>query len=265
MCLGKPGRVVNNMEGPSASEAASADLHLQLASADRIRILSEVQKEELHVSEVAKRLSMTATETLRQFQRLSEAGFLEKEPDGKYRLTNYGKLALDMSSPLDFISRHKDYFKDHDAFFLPTEFRARLGELSKCEFVPTTVETINKVTRMFSGAEKHVDTVIVGTESIIEILRPRLADGVKIRWLMHEGFKARAPAVLRAWKQLPEIRWTPSVPGHIVVTDRAALLTLRGTDGTMTYQCFYGEDASSLRWVNDLFTYEFERAKPWHP
>jgi len=70
-----------------------------------MRILSELQKENLHLNQVAKRVDMTASETLRQLQRLTEARLLDKMPDGSYRLTSYGILVLDISSPLVFISR----------------------------------------------------------------------------------------------------------------------------------------------------------------
>jgi predicted transcriptional regulator len=250
---------------PVQPEERAAELFFQLASVDRKHILLELQREDLHLNEVAKRLGMTPTEALRQLQRLTEADLLEKMPDGKYRLTPYAKLVLDTSSPLDFISKHKEYFKDHDAFLLPTEFRARLGELSGCKLIPTTIDTINEVTGMFWAAQKRIDTVTMGTENIIKIEEQRSREGIKVRWLMHESLKPKAPSLLRSWKQLPEIRWTPTVPGHIVVTDKAALLTIRGIDGSMTYESFVGEDAVFMKWAGDLFTHEWEKAKPWYP
>jgi len=32
----------------------------------------------------------------------------------------------------------------------------------------------------------------------------------------------------------------------------------------MSYSPFYGEDASFLKWTEDLFAHEWEKAKPWH-
>jgi len=262
---GSYGRAVPVLEKPVSPEAQAAELHFILASVDRRRILSELQKEELHVNEVAKRLEMTATETLRQFQRMSEAGLLQKIPDGKYRVTPYAKLILDISSPLDFISENREYFQDHDVLLLPPEFRARLGELSGCKLIPTTIDTINAVTEMFLDAQERIDTVTMGTESIIKIEEQRSREGVKVRWLMHESLKPKAPSILRSWQKPPEIRWTPTVIGHIVVTDKAALLTIRGNDGRMTYESFVGHDAVFMKWAGELFNHEWEKAKPWYP
>ena len=243
----------------------ASELFFLLSGIDRRRILSDVQKEDLKLNELAKRLDMTATETLRQLQRLTEARLLDKMPDGKYRLTEYAKLVLDTSSPLGFVSRNREYFLEHDAFLIPREFRARLDELSGCEYIPTTIETINKVTELLWDAQKRIDAVILGTEAIIQIMEKRIQEGVKIRWLMRERFIPRAPAVLRTWSQLPEIRKTPAVLGHIVVTDKAALLTIRRNDGEMSYDSFVGKDASFLKWTDELWTHEWEKAKPWFP
>ena len=89
-------------DGKLADEVGP-ELFFQLASPDRKRILSELQKEDLHLNEMAKRLGMTATETLRQLQRMTEAHLLEKMPNGSYRLTPYAKIVLDVSAPLELI------------------------------------------------------------------------------------------------------------------------------------------------------------------
>ncbi len=253
------------MEKPVQAEERGNELFFQLSSTDRRRILKELLQEDLKLHEVAQRLEMTATETLRQLQRLTEAGLLEKMPDGKYRLTSYAKLVLDTSSSMYFISRFREYFLGHNAFLLPCEFRSRLGELSGCELIPTTVETINKVTELIQGAQKRLDTVILGTEALIEMMRQRSVEGVKIRWLMQESFIPKAPSVLRSWKELPEIRTTPAVLGHIVVTEKAGLLTMRSNMGEMTYESFVSADSSFLKCVDGLFTYEWQKAKPWYP
>jgi len=253
------------MEKPIQAKERANELFFQLSSNDRRHILSELQKEDLKLHEVAQRLEMTATETLRQLQRLTEAGLLDKMANGKYKLTSYAKLVLDTSSSMDFVSRFREYFLGHNAFLLPCEFRSRLGELYGCELIPTTIETINKVTELIQRAQKQLDAVILGTEALIEMMRQRSLEGVKIRWLMQESLVPRAPSILRSWRQLPEIRTTPAVPGHIVVTDKAALLTIRRNDGEMSYESFVGADSSFMKWADGLFMYEWQKAKPWYP
>ncbi len=216
------------------------------------------------MQELAKKLDLTDTETCRQLQRLSEARLVQKKVDATYGITPYAKLVLDNCSSLGFISKFRDYFFNHNALLLPIEFRARLNELSECTLISVTLDHINKTTEMFLEAKKHIDTVVLGSVALIDILKKRSEEGVKIRWLMQESFIPDASTVLCSWMQFPEIRTTPMALGYIVVTEKAASMTNREMNGAMSFSSFYGVDASSLKLAQDLFDYEYERAKPWH-
>jgi len=254
------------VEQPSKPEDRSLDLFFQLSSADRKRILLELRKENLHLNEVAKRLEMTGTETLRQLQRLTEARLLEKMADGKYQLTPYAKLVLDSSSPLDFISGHREYFLDHDVFLLPREFRARLGELSGCVLLTTAIDTFNMNTGTLQSAREKIDaTIEVGFATQLEVMKQRIAEGVKVRWLLQESYLPKAREELRSIKKFPEMRYTTWLFGHLYQNENAADLQLRKNDGTQDYLSFYGKDPDFLRWANDFFEHEWKKAKPWYP
>lgn len=254
------------MQKPAQTEERATELFFQLASIDRKRILSELQSESLHLNEVAKRLGMTATETLRQLQRMTEARLLEKTPEGRYKLTPYAKIVLDASAPLDFISQFREFFMTHDSMLLPAEFRARLSELSGGVFVPETMETMNKVTEMLRSTHDKIEaTIELGFEVHLEIMKQRIADGVKVKWLMQESYLSKARELLRTVKKFPEMRHTPQLIGHIYIADNAASIALRLNDGTMDYASFHGEEPRFLGWASDLFVHEWEKAKPWYP
>lgn len=246
-------------------EEQTVSLFFQLASLDRTRILFELQGQDLHLAELAKRVDLTATEVLRQLHRMTEARLLERLPDGKYRLTPYAKLVLEFSSPMGFICKYRDYFLDHNAFLLPPEFRARLAELSGATLATTTVETMNNVEEMFRGASTKIDASVLGVEFLLDIARERLEDGLKVRWLLDESFLPKASQMLRSAKKLPEMRHAQRIIGHVNVTDKAAMLTLRHNDGSMSYYSFIGEDPTFVKWADELFEFEWEKAKPWYP
>ena len=133
-----------------------SDLLFQLSSADRRRIIEELQTQTLKLNEVAKKLDITATEAFRQVQRLTDAGFLEKTSDGKYRSTPYSKLILESSAAMDFLSKHREYFLGHDTSLIPPQFRARFGELSKTVLLTEAVVNLNTSTEVFKNAEKRI-------------------------------------------------------------------------------------------------------------
>jgi len=207
---------------------------------------------------------MTATETFRQLQRMTEASLLEKLPDGKYRLTPYAKFVIDLSSPLEFVSRFREHFQHHDASLIPYEFRARLGELSGGVVVVNTVETYNRITEMLNGAEKRIYVTVEGFESLLNVTKERFQQGLKVKWLMYESYRARAKSFLRSANQFPEMRVSSSIPIDIILTDNAAAIALT-SNKDISYSVFFGTDSRFLRWTEDMFAYEWEKARPWYP
>ena len=85
-------------------------LFFELASESRLNILRELQTKNLKMQEIARRLDLTATEAFRQLERLSTAFLVQRQPDGAYALTQYGKLELHLSSSMEFILKNKKYF-----------------------------------------------------------------------------------------------------------------------------------------------------------
>ena len=241
------------------------ELHFQLASSDRKQILSELLKEDLHVSEMAKRLGMTDTETIRQLQRMMEARLLEKLPDGKYRLTPYAKIVLDAAAPLDFMARNREFFMNHDAKLLPVEFRARFAELSGAKLIPEAIESMNIVAEMLRNARERIDcTIEQGSQLHLEIMKQRIGEGVKVRWLMQESFLPKARDILRSAK-FPEMRKTDRLRVHVYMNEKGAAVSLRTNSGPFDYAIFHGGDQQFLKWAGDMYAHEWERSKPWYP
>ena len=69
-------------------------LFFELASENRLCILRELQKENLKMQEIARRLDVTPTEAFRQLERLSTASLVQKQPDGTFTLAEYGNLCF---------------------------------------------------------------------------------------------------------------------------------------------------------------------------
>ena len=147
------------MERTKIDEERISDIHFQLSNADRRRIIEELQTQNLKLNEVAKKLDITATEAFRQLQRLTDAGLLEKTSEGRYRSTPYSRLILESSTAMDFLSKHREYFLDHDTSLIPPQFRARFGELSKTVLHTEAVANINTATEVLKNAEKRIDVM----------------------------------------------------------------------------------------------------------
>lgn len=243
-----------------------SDIHFQLSSADRRRIIEELQTQNLKLSEVAKKLDMTATEAFRQLQRLANAGLLEKTSEGRYGSTSYSRLILESSATMGFLSKHREYFLDHDASLIPPQFRARFGELSKMIFLPDAVANMNTGSEVLRNAEKWID--VMGEQRLEQhgqILRQRVLDGVKARFVFQESLIKSMKEELTSPKQSVERRFVPRVCAVMVLTEKSAGFALPKLDGKMDYQVLTGTDPESMKWARDLFEDQWNRAKPWHP
>ncbi len=208
---------------------------------------------------------MTATEAVRQLQRLSEASLIRRKPDGSYTITEYGRLELHLSASSEFIFKHREYFLNHDVSCLPHQFVNRIGELSQTELTTDTIENFNRVGKMFSEAEEFVWAIgEQALESAGRTVNEKTSKGVKFRFLTPERLLL-ANVSPPATAQNVEVRSLSDIPAIMAITDKEAVVCLRLIGGGVDYAGFYGRDPIFLGWAGDLFRDQWERAKPWSP
>ena len=214
------------------------------------------------MQEIARRLDVTATEAFRQLERLSAASLVQRQPDGTFALAEYGKLVLQTSSSLSFISKHKDYFSTHDIMRLPCQFVHRLGELSQARLGMDTIENLNRGEQAFKEAEEYGWGIAEGTvpENMGPVMSGLMQRGVKLRFLLPENrlqADTDSPVVL---KNL-EMRTLIDIPALVVLTEKEGGVCFRQVGGKVDYAGFFGEDPAFLSWVKDLFLYYWDKAK----
>ena len=229
-------------------------LFFELASESRLGILRELQTRNLKMQEIARRLDLTATEAVRQLKRLSEALLIQRQPEGSYAITQYGKLVLQLSSSLEFVFKHKEYFLTHDIWRLPYQFVNRLGELSQTNLRTDTMESINKAEQILGEAEQYVWGLGEGrfTEAMGTIANEQTRKGVEYKIL-----SPLPPAKL----QNIENRTLSDVPAVFVLTEKEAVICFPLIGGRADYAGFSGKDPIFLNWVKDLFLYHWDKGK----
>ena len=239
-----------------------AKLLFELASESRLSILRELQKENLRMQEIARRLDVTATEAFRQLERLSGALLVQRQPDGTFTLAEYGKLVLQLSSSLKFVSRYRDYCSTHDIMRLPPQFVNRVSELSQANLVTDTIESLNKGEHALMEAEQYGWGIAEGTipEHMGPVMEERIQKGLKLRFLLPENrfpITASLPSPVRNL----EVRSIPELPALALLTEKEGSVSFRNVDGRMDYAGFFGKDPKFLNWVKDLFLYYWDKGK----
>lgn len=235
------------------------ELFFQLASADRNRILYYLREENLHLSQIAKRLDMTNTEALRQLQRLTESALIQRGPDGSYSITKYGELVFHLSLSLDYVSAHRDYFLNHNVLCLPRQFLDRMGVLSRASLTRDAMEGVNNMRRLVQEAKEYAWGATIETfPDHGPVIKRITSEGATIRAL---GRESLLPP--RAYTRNPGVEWRASeeVPVNLILNEKEAGMNFPLAGGKMDNIGFYGRDPEFYRWVKDVFLYYWDRGK----
>jgi predicted transcriptional regulator len=235
-------------------------LFFELASESRLSIMRELQAENLKMNKIASRLDVTATEAFRQLQRLSEAMLVQRQPEGSFAITCYGKLVLHLCSSFEFASKHREYFLTHDVWRIPMQFVNRLGELSQTKLIIDAMENINMGEQMFIEAEQYAWGLAEGRvpELMDPIMDEKIRKGLKLKMLIPESDLSTVPAM-----KTPnvELRGTSDIPAIIGITEKEATVCFRFIGGRLDYAGFSGKDPTFLNWAKDLFFYYWQKGK----
>ena len=235
----------------------------ELSSESRLNILRELLEKNRTMTGLAGKLHLTTTEASRQLQRLSDALLAQKQPDGMYSITNYGRLVLHLCSHLDFVSRHNEYFLTHDVWGLPAPFLSRLGELSGSNLRMDILENINAVERMAREAQEYIwKGGVEQPLNIDSILLELVPKGVKGRFLVLERFLPREPLPPEVARGI-EYRIIDRFPVSFLMTEQEAGVSFPHVGGRADYAGFIGKDPVFLHWVRDLFLYYWEQGRHW--
>ncbi len=245
-----------------SNNAGLDKLFFELASESRLSILKELRVETLKMQEIARRINISPTEAFRQLERLSAASLIQRQPDGTFALAEYGKLVLQISTSLDFISKHKEYFSTHDLMRLPCQLVNRLGELAGAELEMDSIKNLNFGAQAFAEAKQYAWGIAEGTipEHMIPIMNQRVKQGIQMKMLIS---KERLPAV-ESISEMPknvEYSGLSELPAIVTLTEKAAGICFMQLGGRIDYAGFFGTDPAFHNWVKDLFLYYWEKGK----
>jgi predicted transcriptional regulator len=248
-----------------ASQEGLYRLFYELASESRLTILQTLQTKNYRMQEIARKLELTDTEAFRQLQRLSEAQLIQKQPDGSYAITEYGKLVLQFSTSFEFAFKFKHCLLTRNVWRLPEQFINRLGELSQATLSTDTIEMVNNAELLISTAEKYL--WIIG-ERPLSFLGARATEkvqkGLSVKLLFDEIGR-------KNFENLPEMKGVfekkviPLIPATLIMNEKIAGINILSIDSRSDNAVFYGRDPKLLKWATDLFLYYWEQGKRIYP
>ncbi len=234
----------------------------EIASDERLGILSAVAERPLRHAQIARRLDMTGSETTRHLTRLVSASLVTKNPRGEYEPTNVARL-VSMGLPFfEFVARQRDYLLGHDVLVLPAEFVERLGALSEGTFTSGTYKVVASQERFLRAVKRQIWVL---TEQVFEqalpILRQKAADGADVRVIRPRASVDDAVLLTGAKRNYPA-RLVDEARIFLAVLDDVAGVCFPSLDGRVDMSAMLVlQDPRGYRWASDLFLHYWERAR----
>ena len=255
--------------------ASAADSFLELASEQRLAILSRLQNESVKISTIAKELEATVPEVYRNFERLVKADLISKNPDGSYSITAMGKILCSQISLAGFLFTNRKYFKNHDLDQLPEKYLQRIGALGTGEMVKGFVKVQEKWKEIYSDAEQYIYNILFEvpyTPDITELLIKKVNLGVKVKSIFSETAiipKERKQVFDKlGFKDLIqqgkiERKMKENVSTIIILNEKEAGVMFPSGGEVDMSEAFFSKDKTFHEWCFDYFRSSWDTAGPF--
>lgn len=237
-------------------------LFFELASEDRLNILAALQNEPSKLTHISKKLNLTVQETSRHLQRLIDAKLITKDPEANYRLLPFGQDLLLLLPSFNFLSRHREYFNNHDISNLPQEFIRRIGELEHCTYTDDVFAALHLVNNVICEAADFI--WIIGNQilmSTLPFLEEAIKKGATFRLMLPEDLVP--PPGFKPLPYVPgriERRTLKHVPLTMILSEKEARLAFPTQNGKIDPSAFASTQDSPRKWCLDLYEYYWKSA-----
>lgn len=157
-------KLVEEKEGISFNYSIfdeTEEIFSSLANSQRLAILYIISNNNKKtLSSIAKELKITTQETHRNLNKLMNSNIIQKDFKGYFSLTVFGDIIIKNISAINFLSKHKRFFSEHDFHNIPIKFIQRIGALEKSDFISGFVAVIEHIKRMYQNCEKYIYSIL---------------------------------------------------------------------------------------------------------
>jgi predicted transcriptional regulator len=234
-------------------------------------LLSEIGVEKRRSSQLTTKLSATRQETSKHLMRLRNAKLIEKDSDGFFGLTAFGKIVLNLLPSINFLMQNREYFLSHDISSLPLEFIERIGELQEGEYAEKVGSILAHIQQVVQDAEEYIwlmaDHPLGGEGHVTgsgklesstvawRIIIP--SDSSNIDWT-----RLRASVGTHKGRIEYHLIEDPiDIKAGIALNEKIAGLTFPDIMGKLDFNSgFRSNDSIFRKWCQDLFEYHWSKA-----
>jgi predicted transcriptional regulator len=249
----------------------------QLANSHRLQIMFFLHKQTGKMSTLSRILKMSMQDAKRNLDNLLSEGLVERDSRGIFSLTTYGSMIVRQIPSMDFLSRNKDYFSDHNFGEIPDKFIHRIGELNDCKLVKGYVTVIEKIKSMYGDAEEYIYGMLpeVSLELVEAIIFKIKAKRIRFSYILPE--KAIVPKVSHelvkdsnyiqlSHQGLINGRMIKRISAAVVVTDKQGAVMFPHEDGETDIRSMFvndnirSDDGLFQEWCVDFFKHNWDNS-----
>lgn len=252
------------LENNKVSEETE-ELLFNLANADRLTLLSSINREKQRLTSLAKVINASTQECSRHLSRLSDSGYIRKDQNGFFETTSLGKAVLLVFPSIRFLLTHKTYFLSHDLSALPPSFIERIGELSSGKLIGHFNIVLDHIKKVILEGREFVwliaDQPVVPTSTMGNAFTSR---NVPVRLVINHGTELNTLSAAKTI--LPEkfeVATLNEVNVAMAINEKLAGVCFPGTDGKLDFGVgFVSTNPDFRAWCSDLFQYYWKISDP---
>lgn len=260
------------------SDSLPFEIFTELASETRCDILTNLSQKNTKQSEIATKMDMTMQETHRQISRLQKSGLIDKNPDGTFDLTEYGKIVTKQIDHLTILGKFGTEINKYSIDGIPTSFLQSISALSNGKMVKSVTAVLEICKTIFSDADEFLKIIAPQVVSSFDgMFDDKLEGGFKIQYIygkntivpkstINTNDKTRDRELLS--QGILDRRMVDVVNFGLVITDKhAGLILITNPQEPEINFMLVGEDDDFRNWCIALFedtwdnAYDFDISK----
>lgn len=256
------------------------ELFFEFSHEGRIEVFKSLWKSAKKHKEIEKDIDLPGSEISRHLKRLKSKKLVFKTSEGKYCISNIGKIFYQIMNIFEVSIKYKDFLNTHDITPIPLHLLMQLGQFSTAEISTKTIQNIELWADLVKNSENFIYAISNQLQnSLLPIVERNILDqDMEIRALVDKSL-LKSYNIPKEWAEMFEnpvqfykklnvyhnVRILKDIELSLVVSDKGAILFLSKDDDIDYSNCLIDNHPSFIRWCQDLFEYYWKKGKLLKP
>lgn len=258
-----------NLDIQKIEPDTSFALFNNLSNEQRNKILNYLLNNKSNLKKISKEINQSNQSALGHLNKLVDSGLIQKISSSDYSITEYGKSILIKTQSMEFITKHKNFFKEHTFGEVPPFLLNCVGMLSKAEFVDGAVANFERWKNMIRNTNNFFYGILSQTpHRTDDFISKKSKKGLKIKLIFGKnGLMSDYSALAKKLnfdntiQNNIERRISESVFVNVMITENQACLMFPDRNSqTDPGRTFFGTDKDFRSWCLEFFNHKWNQS-----